>query len=150
MRIKSTLFVSVTVSALLLAGCGHSEKAENSAQTANQNSNNETANEKQVYIDESQYEGEELALVKLLNQSTKYRNEGDEAKYLALISDDPHTPITQMNPNKIIEIRIDGIGDISDTMGTIQASVTTEGTPQGTRTYVFHKANGQWKIYDID
>ncbi|OXM15300.1 hypothetical protein [Paenibacillus herberti] len=118
--------------------------------TANQNSTNVTVNEKQVYIDESQYEGDELALVKLLNQSTKYRNEENEAEYMALISDEPYTPITQMGSDKIIDIRIKAIGDISDTMGVIETLVTTEGLPQGFQMYVFHKINGQWKIYDID
>ncbi|SDT28398.1 hypothetical protein SAMN05444162_3674 [Paenibacillaceae bacterium GAS479] len=69
---------------------------------------------------------------------------------MALISEEPHSPIRQMSSKKFIDIRIDHIGDISDTMGTIAALVTTENSSESYYMFVFHKINGQWKIYDID
>lgn len=154
MRTITIVLTILLLSMLLLAGCGQSNTNGNSERSTNSDitnkEQNDVANEQQVYIDESSYEGEELELVKVLNKSIKYRNERNENEFMALISNEPDTPIKQMNLKKVINIQIDRIGDISDTTGVIQALITTENAPQSSTMYVFHKINGQWKIYDID
>ncbi|PYY30952.1 hypothetical protein [Paenibacillus illinoisensis] len=156
MKIKMALLASSFGLTVLLTACG-SDTAEvpDSVQSTDIESKqtevkNQVKEEQQVFVDESKYEGEEQELVKLLNLLTKYRNEGDEAAYMALISDEPNTPINQMNPKKLVAVQIDSIDGVTETQGTITATVTLEGASPGSTMYVFHKMNSEWKIYDID
>jgi len=152
---KNVVIASMVISIIIfLSACGQEETNKNS-DSSGQNITSETetntvTEKKEVYVDESKYTGDELALVNVLNQSIKFRNEGNETEYMALISDEPDTPINQMNTKKIEDIQVDHIGDISEKMGTIQATITTEGVSPGSTIYVFHKVNNVWKIYDID
>ncbi|MEK4438982.1 hypothetical protein [Paenibacillus sp. FSL K6-2862] len=156
MNIKRALLASsIVLSVLLISACGSDEAkapdpAPSTGQESNQTEEDQAKEDQQIFVDESKYEGEEQELVKLLNLSTKYRNEGDETAYMALISDEPNTPINQMNSKKIADLKIDSIDGVTETQGTISATVTTEGDSPGSTMYVFHKINGEWKIYDID
>ncbi|MCM3785410.1 hypothetical protein M3231_20770 [Neobacillus mesonae] len=98
-------------------------------------------------VDESLYEGEELELIKLVNLSVQYRNEGNEEKFKNLLS--TNSAIISINKNEISDIEIHAIGDITDTQAVIEANVTTQGITNLT-IYVFLKENGSWKIADID
>ncbi|SDM33628.1 hypothetical protein SAMN05428961_11448 [Paenibacillus sp. OK060] len=157
MNIKNALLASsLVLSVLLMSGCGSDDaKAPHSVQSTEQEpaqtqEKEQVKEDQQVFVDESKFEGEEQELVKLLNLSTKYRNEGDQAAYMDLVSDEPNTPINQMNSKKIADMQIDSIGEISESQGTIIATVTTEGSTPGSTMYIFHKTKGVWKIYDID
>ncbi|MDR6726154.1 putative small secreted protein [Paenibacillus amylolyticus] len=143
------------LSCALLAGCGdkESEILPADVQSAGQEISQKDAQsqiikDKQAIIDETRYEGEELELVQLLNLSIKLRNERNETEYMKLITDD--SPVGQMNTKKVTEVKIENIGDISDTQGTISAMIEMEGADSSLITYVFQKKDGEWKIYDID
>ncbi|WP_427050997.1 hypothetical protein [Paenibacillus sp. TC-CSREp1] len=157
MKINKMLLVSsVVLSMLLMAACGNEkEKAPETVQSTDQETNqteetDQVQKEQNPMVDEAKYEGEEKELVKILNLSTKYRNEGNEKEYMGLVSNEPNTPINQMNANKIVDMQVESIDGITDTQGTISANVTLEGSEPGLNMYVFHKVDGMWKIYDID
>lgn len=143
------------VTAVLLAGCGESKTKEaDSAQSTNQeenpveNSNKQVNEEKQIYIDESKYEGDELELVKLINLSTKYRNEGNEEEYLKLFDS---ITITSLPSTKIASVQIDNINFMSENVGSVRTTIQYEtSTEPSIFTYTFNKKDSEWFITDID
>ncbi|WP_230874013.1 hypothetical protein, partial [Paenibacillus woosongensis] len=83
----------------LLTACSNGLNVFSPSHSSNQdNQHNEVNNNVQnPYIVENDYVGEQLELVKLLNLSTKYRNEANSDEFMKLISSEPDTPIKQMN-----------------------------------------------------
>ncbi|MUG46961.1 hypothetical protein, partial [Paenibacillus woosongensis] len=83
----------------LLTACSNGQNVSSPSRSSNQNNeHNEVNNNVQnPYIVENDYAGEQLELVKLLNLSTKYRNEANSDEFMKLISSEPDTPIKQMN-----------------------------------------------------
>ncbi|MOA60327.1 hypothetical protein D3C78_1851750 [compost metagenome] len=70
---------------------------------------------------------------------------------MKLISSEPDTPIKQMNTKKVVDMKISNIGEITGSQGSIVTMTTTEDDSEGNLViYVFHKINGEWRIYDID
>lgn len=135
-------------------GCGNNsnnqgqETAKNTQNVSNNSENSTTINPQKSYVNEAQYSSTELELIKLINQSTKYRNENNKKEYLKLFTSD--SLIRQINKNKIIDIKIDHIGDISEKQASIETTVTTDNSDPSSHIYVFHKENNNWLIYDID
>lgn len=158
MKIKNMLLVSsMVLSVLLMAACGNEkaqapEPVQSTDQEPNQTEEKEQVQkEKNPIVDEAKYEGEEKELVKILNLSTKFRNEANEKEYMDLVSKEANTTINQMNANKIVDMQVESIDGITDTQGTISTNVTLEGSDEpGFQMYVFHKIDGVWKLYDID
>ncbi|MFM9279278.1 hypothetical protein [Paenibacillus jiagnxiensis] len=142
------------VTAVLLASCGESEKGTDSAQSPNpkvdltENSNEQVNEEQQIYIDESKYEGDELELVKLINSSTKYRNEGNEEEYLKLFDS---ATITSLPSEKISSIQVDNINFISEDVGSVRTTIQYETSAEPSIfTYTLNKKDRKWFITDID
>lgn len=137
----------------LLTACSNGQNVSSPSRSSNQNNeHNEVNNNVQnPYIVENDYVGEQLELVKLLNLSTKYRNEANSDEFMKLISSEPDTPIKQMNTKKVVDMKISNIGEITGSQGSIVTMTTTEDDSEGNLViYVFHKINGEWRIYDID
>jgi hypothetical protein len=101
--------------------------------------------------DESKYEGEELEIVKVIHQSVRFQNEGDEDSYMALLATNSglnfpsgkvrHIEILEIAPNQtnensvVVTVRIRLEGDVD---------VYSDGF------YVLNKEGAAWKILDKD
>ncbi|WP_336785871.1 hypothetical protein [Paenibacillus sp. MMO-177] len=88
-----------------------------------------------VHLDESNYTGEELELVKVINTSTRYLNARDEKNYLALTSKD--SLITQLNPKLITKMIFKEFGPITNTSATVRVESWRETDYSIIRTYTF-------------
>jgi hypothetical protein len=100
-------------------------------------------------IDESEYSGLELELVKLINLSTQYLNARDEKAYLSLFIVD--SPITQLNAKTISIIEVESINLESQDSATAATTRWMDSEFEGShKMYSFVKIEGIWKIADID
>ncbi|CAM3134665.1 hypothetical protein PALU110988_03825 [Paenibacillus lupini] len=100
-------------------------------------------------IDESEYSGLELELVKLINLSTQYLNARDEKAYLSLFIVD--SPITQLNAKTISKIEVESINQESKDSATAATTRWMDSDFEGShKMYSFVKLKGTWKIADID
>jgi hypothetical protein len=100
-----------------------------------------------VYIDESQYEGDELIFVQLINRSVRYINEENEDGYKSLLAS--NSPINSMPQGKVNKVELVEIGDPYGSNVAVNVNYWKDGVEQS-RTYVFTKENNEWKILDID
>ncbi|MCM3204837.1 hypothetical protein [Paenibacillus illinoisensis] len=110
-----------------------------------------------VYIDEANYTGDELEIVKLMNARLRYIWEEDEKGYMSLI--DSQSPVSGMTRTKVRKIV-----SISDIIireqrklyeGVVTVTELDENDDESSLTMVFWKKkeegdSEQWIIADID
>jgi len=146
---------SILISAFLLSGCSHDDRSK--PPTSNQpNPQESTQNEvqtqpdgnQQVYIDEAGHEGEELELIKIVNLSTKYRNEGNEEEYIKLFAPNNMTTLTAQ---KIESLQLESISFMSENVGTVRTKVKYDhGNEAEIALYIFEKDDNQWIMSGTD
>lgn len=109
------------------------------------------------YLDETNYNGDQLEIVKLMNARMRYLYEKDEAAYMSLI--DPESPILGMGRYKIRKVTSMSDITIQEQRKLYQAVVMVnelnENDEEYSNTMVFWKKkedgdNTQWVIADID
>lgn len=160
------LIVLVSLLALFLTGCSNSAgnkendtsnsvRGETAAKDKGASSSNESNQEvkdsvekEPKYIDESKYENVDLDLVKLINLSVKYINNGDETAYKGLLSS--ASPINAMPKVKVHKVELLTIGDITDAQAAVETNFWNEDGIEAMRMFVFKKENNEWRIFDID
>ncbi|WP_336760408.1 hypothetical protein [Paenibacillus sp. USHLN196] len=138
---------------LLLVACQNQENTENAQQSI--------AQEKEVippeYLDETNYTGDKLEIVKLMNARMRYLYEEDEKRYMNLF--DPKSPISGMGRYKVLKVTSMSNITIQEQRKLYQAVVTVnelkENDEEYSNTMVFWKKkadgdNAQWIIADID
>ncbi|MEK4661755.1 hypothetical protein MHH93_07670 [Priestia sp. FSL H7-0729] len=113
---KKLILVSLLF--LLLVACQNQGNTDDAQQTIDSSTLNVTENETQQneeistsqekedtppeYLDETNYNGDQLEIVKLMNARMRYLYEKDEAAYMSLI--DPESPILGMGRYKIFKV----------------------------------------------
>lgn len=100
-----------------------------------------------VYIDESQYEGDELIFVQLINHSVRFINEENEEGYMSLLAS--NSVVTAMPKRKISKVELVSIGEPNGSHIAVSVNYWRNEEEQS-RMYVFTKENNEWKILDID
>lgn len=107
------------------------------------------------YLEESEYEGDELAIVQIINARVKYLWEGNEEEYLKLILE--NSPLTGFPAYQIEKVELRSDISIQEQKYVFQAVVgTVEYRDKGedfSNMYVLlkNKEKGAvWKILDID
>jgi len=110
-----------------------------------------------VYLDETNYTGDELEIVKLMNARLRYIWEEDEKGYMSLI--DPQSPISGMKKFKVRKVTSMSDITIEEQKKLYQAVVTVteinENDEEYSNTMVFWKKkeegdSARWVIADID
>lgn len=110
-----------------------------------------------VYIDEANYTGDELEIVKLMNARLHYIWEEDEKGYMSLI--DPQAPVSGMGRTKVRKVISMSDITIQEQKKLYQAVVRVtelkENDKEYNSTMVFWKKkeegdSAQWIIADID
>lgn len=110
-----------------------------------------------VYLDETNYTGDELEIVKLMNARLRYIWEEDEKGYMSLI--DPQSPISGMKKFKVRKVTSMSDITIQEQKKLYQAVVTVteinENDEEYSNTMVFWKKkeegdSARWVIADID
>ncbi|MDQ0721844.1 hypothetical protein QF049_003105 [Paenibacillus sp. W4I10] len=147
---KLTLF---SLLFLLLVACQNQENTENVQQSIVQ----EKEDIPPEYLNETNYNGDKLEIVKLMNARMRYLYEKDEKGYMNFF--DPQSPISGMGRYKVRKIT--SISDIiiQEQKKLYQGAVTItelrENDKEYINTMVFWKKkadgdNAQWVIADID
>ncbi|WP_339183263.1 hypothetical protein [Paenibacillus sp. FSL R5-0701] len=163
----------VSLLLLLLVACQNNGNTEDAQQLIDSSPQNVTEKETQQegeiptsqekedippeYLDETNYTGEKLEIVKLMNARMRYLYEKDEKEYMNLF--DPKSPISGMGRYKVRKIT--SISDIiiQEQKKLYQGAVTItelrENDKEYINTMVFWKKkadgdNAQWVIADID
>ncbi|PRA08729.1 MULTISPECIES: hypothetical protein [unclassified Paenibacillus] len=158
---------------LLLMACQNQENTEDGQQSLDSSAQSVTEKEVQQneeistlqekedippeYLDETNYTGDQLEIVKLMNARMRYLYEEDEKRYMNLF--DPQSPISGMGRYKIRKIT--SISDIliQEQKKLFQVAVTItelrENDKEYINTMVFWKKkedgdSAQWVIADID
>ncbi|OMF16646.1 hypothetical protein BK131_01210 [Paenibacillus amylolyticus] len=142
---------------LLLVACQNKGNTEDAQQGEEIPTSQEKEDIPPVYLDETNYTGDELEIVKLMNARVRYLYEKDEKAYMNLF--DPQSPISGMGRYKIRKIT--SISDIiiQEQKQLYQGAVTItelrENDKEYISTMVFWKKkedgdNAQWVIADID
>ncbi|MET1174582.1 hypothetical protein [Paenibacillus amylolyticus] len=151
---KALLASSLVLSVLLMAGCG-SDEAEKASpvqsteqEPAQTEEKDQVKEEQSVYIDEAGYEGDELEMIKVVNLSTKYRNEGNEEEYLKLFNGKNMNSLTSM---KIESIKLEDISFMSDKVGTVRTEIKYDNAEEPSiALFVFEKSNNKWILSGTD
>ncbi|MFS0870307.1 hypothetical protein AB3N00_10185 [Paenibacillus xylanilyticus] len=110
-----------------------------------------------VYIDETNYTGDELEIVKLMNTRLRYLWEEDEKGYMSLI--DPQSPVSGMSRTKVRKVI--SMSDITIQeqkklyQGVVEVTELKENDVESSSIMVFWKKkvdgdSAQWIIADID
>lgn len=153
--------VLVCSAILFLAGCGDRavtsapESPSDETQVApsdkpppdTPSSSKEAEEIEPVYIDESQYEGDELAFVQLINRSVQYINGEDEEGYKSLLTS--NSPINAMPKRKVDKVELVEIGEPNGSQIAVFVNYWRDGVEQR-HMFVFTKEQDEWKILDID
>ncbi|MDR6726224.1 putative small lipoprotein YifL [Paenibacillus amylolyticus] len=155
MYVKKFLLASTLIlSVVLIAGCGSDGAKEpgsnlNTDQETSKTEGNEQVEEnKQVYIDETGHEGDGLELIKIVNLSTKYRNEGNEEEYLKLFNPNNMKTLT---PMKIESLKLESVNFRSENVGTVRTTIKYDTMEEpGEALFVFEKTDNKWIISGID
>jgi hypothetical protein len=141
---------------MISTGCNGNSNADGADQQTNQKTNSDTTSdavlkvsEGIVCIDQSQFTGDELELIKLVNLSVEYRNKGDEKSYFALFNSNVD-PNRKLPLQKIVQMRLESIKVFNEDSAMIVAYAITESDGEFARTYTFTMENSKWKIADID
>ncbi|MEF3351931.1 hypothetical protein PV403_01965 [Paenibacillus sp. GYB006] len=108
------------------------------------------------YLDESKYTGDELEIVRLINQRAQFLREGNEEEYLTLFTED--RPVSQIPNYQIQELVIEDKIAVQEQKQIYQAACRIReihiDKAESSRGYVFKKdkqdAQAAWKIADID
>ncbi|MBD7966765.1 hypothetical protein [Paenibacillus gallinarum] len=108
------------------------------------------------YLDESKYTGDELEIVRLINQRAEYLWEGNEEEYLTLFTED--RPVSQIPNYQIQELVIEDEIAFQEQKQIYQVACRIKeihiDKTESSRGYVFKKdkqdAQAAWKIADID
>ncbi|WP_454190157.1 hypothetical protein [Paenibacillus sp. Marseille-Q7038] len=108
------------------------------------------------YLDESNYTGDELEIVRLINQRAQFLWEGNEEEYLTLFTED--SPLSQIPNYQIQELVIEDEIAFQEQKQIYQAACRIKeihiDKTESSRGYVFKKdkqaAQAAWKIADID
>ncbi|MEK4361438.1 hypothetical protein MKX68_02860 [Paenibacillus sp. FSL M8-0212] len=109
------------------------------------------------YLDETNYTGDKLEIVKLMNARMRYLYEEDEKAYMSLI--DPKSPISGMGRYKVLKVTSMSDITIQEQRKLYQAVVIVnelnENNEEYSNTMVFWKKkedgdSAQWVIADID
>lgn len=147
---KLTLF---SLLFLFLVACQSKENTENAQQSIVQ----EKEDIPPEYLDETNYTGDKLEIVKLMNARMRYLYEEDEKRYMNLF--DPKSPISGMGRYKVLKITSMSDITIQEQRKLYQAVVTVnelkENNEEYSNTMVFWKKkedgdSAQWVIADID
>lgn len=158
---------------LLLVACKNQENTEDAHQSldsstrsvteieAQQDEEKSTSQENEdippEYLDETNYTGDKLEIVKLMNARMRYLYEKDEKAYMSLI--DPESPISGMGRYKVLKVTTMSDITIQEQRKLYQALVIVnelnENDEEYSNTMVFWKKkedghNAQWVIADID
>ncbi|WP_342572318.1 hypothetical protein MKY85_08120 [Paenibacillus sp. FSL R5-0749] len=158
---------------LLLVACQNQANTEDAQQTIDSSTLNVTEKETQQneeistsqekedtppeYLDETNYNGDQLEIVKLMNARMRYLYEKDEAAYMSLI--DPESPILGMGRYKIRKVTSMSDITIQEQSNLYQAVVMVnelnENDEEYSNTMVFWKKkedgdSAKWVIADID
>ncbi|MFB8374558.1 hypothetical protein ACWIE6_18880 [Paenibacillus taichungensis] len=154
LTIKGLVASSLILSVLLMAGCGSDEaKAPEPVQSTDQEPNHteekdKVKEEKNVYIDEAGYEGDELEMIKVVNLSTKYRNEGNEDEFLKLFNPNHMKTLT---PMKVESIQLESINFMSENVGSVRTTIKYDTKQEpGIALFVFDKTDDKWIISGTD
>ncbi|WP_145320063.1 hypothetical protein [Paenibacillus xylanexedens] len=147
---KLTLF---SLLFLLLVACQNKENTENVQQSIAQ----EKEDIPPEYLDETNYTGDKLEIVKLMNARMRYLYEKDEKAYMSLI--DPESPVSGMAGSKVRKVISMGEIIIQEQKKLYQGVVTItelrENEEEASHIMVFWKKkadgdNAQWIFADID
>ncbi|WP_458125923.1 hypothetical protein [Paenibacillus sp. Z3-2] len=158
---------------LLLVACQNKENTEDAQQSIHSSAQSVTEKETQQneeiltsqeeedippeYLDETNYTGDKLEIVKLMNARMRYLHERDEKRYMNLF--DPKSPISGMGIYKVIKVTSMSNITIQEQRKLYQAVVTVnelkENDEEYSNTMVFWKKKEdgdatQWVIADID
>ncbi|WP_411736004.1 hypothetical protein [Paenibacillus sp. M2] len=158
---------------LLLAACqnkGNTQDAQQSIDSPSQSvTEKETLQDEEIstsqekedippeYLDETNYTGDQLEIVKLMNARMRYLYEKDEAAYMNLF--DPKSPISGMGRYKVLKVTSMSDITIQEQRKLYQAVVMinelNENGEEYSNTMVFWKKkedgdSAQWIIADID
>lgn len=142
---------------LLLVACQNKGNTEDAQQGEEIPTSQEKEDIPPVYLDETNYTGDELEIVKLMNARMRYLYERDEKGYMSLI--DPESPVSGMAGSKVRKIiSMDEI-IIQEQKKLYQGVVTItelrENDEEASHIMVFWKKkedgdSAQWVIADID
>ncbi|MFS0873191.1 hypothetical protein [Paenibacillus xylanilyticus] len=155
MYLKKMLFAtSLTLSVVLIVGCGSEESrtldpVQSSGNITTKTEENEKFKEDpDVYIDEDGLEDDELKLIQLINLSTKYRNEGNEEEYLKLFNPNHMKTLTTM---KVEHIQLESINFMSENIGSVETTIKYDTKQESVQAlFVFEKTDGKWIISGTD
>ncbi|WP_340401141.1 hypothetical protein [Paenibacillus sp. FSL H8-0079] len=152
---KKLMIVSLLL--LLLVACQNKGNTEDAQQDEEIPTSQEKEDIPPVYLDETNYTGDELEIVKLMNARMRYLYERDEKGYMSLI--DPESPVSGMAGSKVRKIiSMDEI-IIQEQKKLYQGVVTItelrENDEEASHIMVFWKKkedgdNAQWIFADID
>ncbi|SFS56627.1 hypothetical protein [Paenibacillus sp. BC26] len=140
-RITAALLTFILIAAIL----GHRAQAEPSA----------SSDSKQVaYIDESDYEGEILQCVKLINRNINYMNEEDNAANKAILTSGYKTRIGEFTPGfRVSEAKLRNVGknQYGEYVAYVDLDSKLEKKPMITTImYVLKQENNKWLIDQTD
>ncbi|OMF67918.1 hypothetical protein MKY66_08175 [Paenibacillus sp. FSL R5-0766] len=139
---------------LLLVACQNQENTEDAQQSSTSQEKEDIPPE---YLDETNYTGDKLEIVKLMNARMRYLYEEDEKRYMNLF--DPKSPISSMGRYKVLKVTPMSDITIQEQRKLFQAVVTVnelkENNEEYNNTMVFWKKKedgdkAQWVIADID
>ncbi|MEO2214495.1 hypothetical protein ABGV40_26865 [Paenibacillus amylolyticus] len=158
---------------LLLVACQNKENTEDGQQSLDSSAQSvtekETQQDKEIsasqetedippeYLDETNYIGDKLEIVKLMNARMRYLYEKDEKRYMNLF--DPQSPMSGMGRYKVLKVTSMSDITIQEQRKLYQAVVTVnelkENNEEYNNTMVFWKKKedgnpAQWVIADID
>jgi len=107
------------------------------------------------FISEDKYEGDELDIVRLINQRIKYVQEGNESKYMELFYEE--SPINGLPRYKLQKVKLTSDIEICEQrrfyIAVVQAEDIMETGEMFNSQYVFLKpkeTDEGWQIADID
>jgi len=154
-NMKKLMIVSLLF--LILVACQNKGNTEDAQQDEEISTSQEKEDIPPEYLDETNYTGDELEIVKLMNARMRYLYEKDEKAYMSLI--DPKSPISGMGRYKVLKVTSMSDITIQEQRKLYQAVVIVnelnENNEEYSNTMVFWKKkedgdNAQWVIADID
>lgn len=103
------------------------------------------------YVDEEQYDGDELEILKLINASTKARNAGDAEAYRKLFIENSNVGGLREDAPGIEEVQLMNFQPPSADTAIVPVHYRVEGESSvRSNSYAFVRQEGKWMIYDID
>jgi len=149
MNKQKKLLIACILFTVALSGCSLplTNSSANHQSVTRTNSTKQAS--QQAMINESQYAGDELELVKLVNLTTRYTNDRNEGAYMKILTSD--SPVQGISgTGTITNVVIKHIGDITNSSASISANVTYENEDPISKIYTFKKKNNKWLLADFD